>query len=141
MEPIKLKREPFLRLLNGKRRLIVIFENGVSTTNARMMMMNFLHAINLPKKFAVHHINGVSDDDRMENLQLLSRKEHVALHHPRGYKYGEGVCASDDRLAYQRIINRIHYAKNRLNPVFMDKHRKLALEYFYKKRSLKNATC
>jgi hypothetical protein len=30
----------------------------------------------------VHHINGDSTDDRLENLQVLSRSEHTAIHMP-----------------------------------------------------------
>lgn len=29
----------------------------------------------------IHHINGDKTDDRIENLQIVSRKEHVILHH------------------------------------------------------------
>lgn len=30
----------------------------------------------------VHHINGDSSDDRIENLMLVTRSEHMKMHHP-----------------------------------------------------------
>ena len=35
----------------------------------------------LNKKEVVHHINGKRDDDRIENLTVMTNKEHLSLHH------------------------------------------------------------
>lgn len=41
----------------------------------------------------VHHVNGDCEDDRPENLQVLSRSEHSRLHHiARGFKVKEVSC-------------------------------------------------
>lgn len=49
----------------------------------------------------VHHINGVRDDDRPENIIVLTNSKHLSLHHkqtvkkqPRG-KYGQFVKGGD----------------------------------------------
>lgn len=34
----------------------------------------------IEKDEVVHHINGIRDDNRLENLQLMTFKEHAALH-------------------------------------------------------------
>lgn len=46
---------------------------------ARLVMEQTLgHRI--PRSINVHHINGVKDDDRPENLTLLTRAAHLVLH-------------------------------------------------------------
>lgn len=34
----------------------------------------------IPKGYVLHHINKISDDDRLENLVCISRKEHIEIH-------------------------------------------------------------
>lgn len=34
----------------------------------------------IPKGYVIHHINKISNDDRLENLELLTRKEHINIH-------------------------------------------------------------
>jgi hypothetical protein len=42
----------------------------------------------------VHHINGVRDDNRPANLAVMTRAEHVRVHHARGRFIGCRVCGA-----------------------------------------------
>ena len=54
--------------------------SGVYKKRARIIMEEFLNR-KLFSHDIVHHINGDKADDRIENLQLMTRKEHINLHH------------------------------------------------------------
>lgn len=53
----------------------------------------------------VHHINGNIEDDRPENLQVLSHREHSALHQrlrlgiPRGHYGNVNICHNGHELS------------------------------------------
>lgn len=63
----------------GDRGYILLNINGVHFRRCRVVME--LHIGRpLTNKEIVHHINGIKNDDRIENLQILTQQEHVRLH-------------------------------------------------------------
>jgi hypothetical protein len=134
--------------------------DGTYTNYARLVMMNFLHCKLIPKCFHVHHINENIQDDRIENLQLLSISQHISLHKPRDYKYG--ISKSDDANEYEKlrakldpnfkakrkIIDKKHREKVDNDPVKKALQKKNRHEYwlkireepgFFEKLKIKNA--
>lgn len=55
----------------------------------RLVMEEKIGAV-IPKGFTVHHINGIKDDNRIENLALMTNSAHSALHNRRDGKQKHG---------------------------------------------------
>lgn len=75
----------------------------------RLVMENQINRYLVPRKELVHHINGVRDDNRIENLQLTNPKDHARGHIGSRNKNGRFICASPE---FERIKYRL-YDKDR----------------------------
>lgn len=154
MKPIIQKNGPYsCKDHNGKTRQTVVLQNGKHIPYSRFLMMNYLHTKNIPSRLVIHHINGISNDDRIENFLLIDKGKHGKLHNPSGLKYG--FARSENRKEYdklyisdcrnnhdgwkekRRAMNKQNYLKVKDDPIFIESNRKRAREYYYKKIGLK----
>jgi len=134
MEPIKIKGNPRKHFDDaGKPRWRVHLEDGRQISKPRWMMMNFLHTTNIPKKIHVHHKNEITDDDRIENFQLITNVSHAKLHIPRDDSRF-GVSATDYPVEYGRLSATAYYVARKDDPEFQKKRKGQVLKYSMVKR-------
>lgn len=62
--------------------IYVTNKRGKTDVEHRVIMEEHLGRI-LGYNEVVHHINGDDKDNRLENLQLMSRSEHTKMHNPK----------------------------------------------------------
>jgi hypothetical protein len=67
----------------GYKRLMIPGRKGIR--EHRLIMENKIGR-KLHRWEFVHHINGIRNDNRIENLQIMTPSEHTKLHHSRGNK-------------------------------------------------------
>ena len=60
-------------------RWVIICRDRKKVPFARALIEGYFH-IKLNKNQIVHHINEISTDDRIENLMVLTRSEHLTIH-------------------------------------------------------------
>ena len=68
-------------LSESEGRTVIVHRDGTWTFYYRALMEAHLGRELLPSE-VVHHINGDPTDDRIENLQVLSRAAHMEIHRP-----------------------------------------------------------
>ena len=136
MEPIKLKGNCNPRSYVdqcGSLRWLVVLEDGKTVTMARWMMMIFLHTSHIPRSIHVHHVNGIADDDRLDNFELLTASDHAKLHQPRDDSRF-GVSATDEPILYGRLNATAQYYAHREAIDFIEDRKRRKREYTAKKR-------
>lgn len=63
-------------------------DNGVSHSWSIHRLIWFVVNGEIPEGYNIHHINHTPDDNRIENLELISQFEHFSMHH-KGIKHSK----------------------------------------------------
>ena len=70
----------------------------------RLIMEEYLKCHLDPRELLVHHINGIRDDNRLENLEVLTRGEHTMKHSTGRFKGWSWETINGKRVWYEPAI-------------------------------------
>lgn len=81
---VDVPRHPFAQKGYVAEHRMVVERHLIETAPGSDMLIMLGDNLYLSPEIVVHHINGVKDDNRLENLVPMTNAEHVRLHHDQG---------------------------------------------------------
>ena len=103
---------PYLDSSKTRRIVLLYYSDGTRKTmsNARYIIQELL-GIELAKDDEIDHINGDSLDDRLENLQIIKRKDHHKKH-ARKTEWYDFICPACGKQSRKPMRQVKHNWKN-----------------------------
>jgi len=121
VSPIKFNGRLLLEIDNSGNKRWYGTVNGKKISRARLNMINFLHAVNMPSWLYVHHGEAGTECDEIWNLFPTTNKLHGKIHHP------------------TEFVSRYECEKiRRKRPEVKEAIRNNSLKWYYKNRDVLN---